>query len=83
MVWPVWRPMAGTPDLFPARLPKSNVADDGAELSRRGAPCLYRAILDRVAALEIAGERVHAARLRTEATDAYSRAWDERAQGDS
>ncbi len=43
-------------------------------------PALYRAILDRVAALEIAGERVHAARLRTEATDAYSRAWDERAR---
>ena len=43
-------------------------------------PALYRAILDRVAALEGAGERVQAARLRTDATDAYSRAWDERAR---
>lgn len=43
-------------------------------------PALYRAILDRVAALEVAGERVQAARLRAEATDAYSRAWDERAR---
>jgi hypothetical protein len=43
-------------------------------------PALYRAILDRVAALEGAGERVQAARLRSEATDAYSRAWDERAR---
>jgi hypothetical protein len=43
-------------------------------------PALYRAILDRVAALELAGDRAEAARLRTEATDAYSRAWDERAR---
>jgi hypothetical protein len=43
-------------------------------------PALYRAILDRVAALEGVGERVQAARLRTDATDAYSRAWDERAR---
>jgi hypothetical protein len=43
-------------------------------------PALYRAILDRVAELELAGERVRAARLRTDATDAYSRAWDERAR---
>jgi hypothetical protein len=43
-------------------------------------PALYRAILDRVAELEVAGERARAARLRTDATDAYSRAWDERAR---
>ena len=43
-------------------------------------PALYRAILDRVAELEAAGERTRAARLRTDATDAYSRAWDERAR---
>lgn len=43
-------------------------------------PALYRAILDRVAVLEAAGERAQAARLRTEARDAYSRAWDERAR---
>ena len=43
-------------------------------------PALYRAILDRVAVLEAAGERAQAARLRTDARDAYSRAWDERAR---
>jgi plasmid stabilization system protein ParE len=43
-------------------------------------PALYRAILDRVADLEAAGERVEAAQLRSEATAAYSRAWDERAR---
>jgi hypothetical protein len=43
-------------------------------------PALYRAILDRVAVLEAAGERTQAARLRTDATTAYSRAWDERAR---
>jgi hypothetical protein len=43
-------------------------------------PALYRAILDRVAELEAAGERARAAKLRTDAIDAYSRAWDERAR---
>ena len=43
-------------------------------------PALYRAILDRVAELEADGERATAARLRFDATDAYSRAWDERAR---
>jgi hypothetical protein len=43
-------------------------------------PALYRAILDRVADLEASGERVEAAQLRSEATAAYSRAWDERAR---
>jgi hypothetical protein len=43
-------------------------------------PALYRAILDRVADLEASGERVEAARLRSEATAAYSRAWDDRAR---
>jgi len=43
-------------------------------------PALYRAILDRVASLEADGDRVEAARLRTNATEAYSRAWDERAR---
>lgn len=42
-------------------------------------PALYRAILDRVAELEAAGERARAARLRFDATEAYSRAWDRRA----
>ena len=43
-------------------------------------PALYRAILDRVAVLEAAGERTQAAQLRTDAREAYSRAWDERAR---
>jgi hypothetical protein len=43
-------------------------------------PALYRAILDRVAVMEAEGDRAGAARLRSDATDAYSRAWDERAR---
>ena len=43
-------------------------------------PALYRAILDRVAAMEASGDRVEAAQLRSDATEAYSRAWDERAR---
>ena len=43
-------------------------------------PALYRAILDSVARLEVAGERQTAARIRRDATAAYSRAWDARAQ---
>jgi hypothetical protein len=40
-------------------------------------PGLYRAILDRVAALEQIGERSQAGRIRMAATEAYSAAWDE------
>jgi hypothetical protein len=43
-------------------------------------PALYRAILDRVAELEAAGDRAEAARVRHAATRAYSRAWDDRAR---
>ena len=43
-------------------------------------PSLYRAILDRVAELEAAGRSTEAARMRTSATQIYSRAWDERAR---
>lgn len=42
-------------------------------------PTLYRAILDRVAELERAGDRNEARRVRRHATAAYSRAWDDRA----
>jgi hypothetical protein len=42
-------------------------------------PTLYRAILDRVAQLEAAGDRSEARRVRQSATAAYSRAWDDRA----
>ncbi|HUP55360.1 MAG TPA: hypothetical protein VM408_07625 [Methylomirabilota bacterium] len=43
-------------------------------------PNLYRAILDRVALLEAAGERGEAGRVRLQAATAYSRAWDDRAR---
>jgi len=43
-------------------------------------PSLYRAILDRVAALEAIGQRSDAVQIRRDATRAYSRAWDERAR---
>ena len=39
-------------------------------------PELYREVLDRVAALEEHGQRAEAGRVRAEATQAYSRAWD-------
>jgi hypothetical protein len=39
-------------------------------------PALYRAILDRVAMLEHAGERREAGRIRVDATEAYSVAWN-------
>jgi hypothetical protein len=43
-------------------------------------PALYRAILDRVAELEAAGQRDDAAQVRADATKAYSRAWDDKAR---
>jgi len=43
-------------------------------------PGLYRAVLDRVAALELSGRREVANEVRSEATRIYSRAWDERAR---
>ena len=43
-------------------------------------PALYRAVLDRVAELEAAKERDLANRVRSEATQIYSRAWDDRAR---
>ncbi len=43
-------------------------------------PSLYRAILDRIAELEAAGQRADAVRIRRDATRAYSRAWDARAR---
>lgn len=45
-------------------------------------PALYRAILERVASLEAAGDRAEALRVRSAATKAYSRAWDDRARRD-
>jgi hypothetical protein len=43
-------------------------------------PELYRAILDRVSDLERIGARRDAARIRADATRAYSDAWDETAR---
>ncbi len=43
-------------------------------------PALYRAVLDRVAQLEASRDRVTANRVRAEATQIYSRAWDDRAR---
>ena len=56
----------------PAAEPPATVAED--------LPTLYRAILERVAGLERAGARAEAARIRHEATQAYSSAWDEAAR---
>jgi hypothetical protein len=43
-------------------------------------PGLYRAVLDRVAELELSGRRELANVVRSEATRIYSRAWDDRAR---
>ena len=51
---------------------ESNVAEE--------LPTLYRAVLDRVAELEAAGDRTWARQVRTEAIRIYSRAWNDRAQ---
>jgi len=40
-------------------------------------PGLYREVLDAVAALEHSGHRREAARVRSEATGAYSKAWNQ------
>jgi hypothetical protein len=50
---------------------------DPASTPAEELPGLYRAILDRVAALEQIGERVEAGRIRMLATDVYSAAWNE------
>lgn len=43
-------------------------------------PAIYRAVLDRVAELEAAGDRALARSIRRDATRIYSRAWDDRAR---
>jgi hypothetical protein len=43
-------------------------------------PELYRALLDRIAQIDAAGERALGYRIRAEATRIYSRAWDDRAR---
>ena len=58
-------PPIATPEIDPASTPAEEL------------PGLYRAILERVAELELIGERPEAGRIRMLATDAYSNAWDE------
>ena len=43
-------------------------------------PELYRALLDRIAQIDAAGQRSLGYRIRSEATRIYSRAWDDRAR---
>lgn len=43
-------------------------------------PALYRALLDRIAQIDAAGQRSVGYRIRAEATRIYSRAWDDRAR---
>jgi len=43
-------------------------------------PALYRALLDRIAQIDAAGHRAVGYRVRVQATQIYSRAWDDRAR---
>lgn len=43
-------------------------------------PALYRALLDRIAQIDAAGHRSVGYRIRVQATQIYSRAWDDRAR---
>ena len=43
-------------------------------------PALYRAVLDRIAQIDAAGQRSLGYRIRLKATRIYSRAWDDRAR---
>ncbi len=43
-------------------------------------PALYRALLDRIAQLDAAGQHAVGYRIRLQATRIYSRAWDDRAR---
>jgi hypothetical protein len=64
-------PLPSVPALPPPAESPASLAED--------LPELYRTILERVAALEHVGQRDEAGRIRTAATRAYSRAWDEAA----
>jgi hypothetical protein len=59
--------------------PQPTAAEAGTSVAE-DLPALYRALLERVARLERAGARAEAARIRHEATQAYSSAWDEAAR---
>jgi hypothetical protein len=63
----------------PTLPPESNAAEPSVSVAE-DLPELYREILDRVADLERMGARRDAARIRADATRAYSNAWDESAR---
>jgi len=60
----------------PAVEPEPESSAEPAASLAEDLPTLYRAILDRVALLEQAGERREAGRIRLDATEAYSVAWN-------
>jgi hypothetical protein len=57
--------------------PRQAYAPEAAATPAEELPGLYRAILERVAELELLGQRSEAARIRMDATAAYSAAWNE------
>jgi hypothetical protein len=63
----------------PTLPPESNAPESAVSVAE-DLPELYREILDRVADLERMGARRDAARIRADATRAYSNAWDEAAR---
>ncbi len=50
---------------------------DSASTPAEELPGLYRTILERVAELELRGDRLEASRIRMAATETYSGSWDE------
>jgi len=61
-------------------LPAPPIVSESPASVAEDLPELYREILDRVADLEKIGARADAAKIRSEATRAYSNAWDESAR---
>ena len=65
---------------IPPALPRAHPASVDEQPPAEEFPALYRAILDRVDRLERAGDRPEAARIRADATRAYSSAWDHKSR---
>jgi hypothetical protein len=61
-------------------VPAQPTASESSASVAEDLPELYREILDRVADLERIGARSEAARIRADATRAYSNSWDEGAR---
>ncbi len=57
--------------------PSTHVASDPELSPAEELPWLYRQVLDRVALLEISGQRHDAGQIRLSATTVYSGAWNE------